>query len=1134
MNPFEHAREKAQEVRCLLLKKRAPHAAPATELIAAIETELNLAIERVDPGYIALAGSTAALKRDERFIYVSDAIDADKFAALVGHELGHWYLDADKAPTTLTHLKSVTGGTGSPAVVKVEAYGARERQELQANVFSRELLAPRALMSKLYGRGLGPRQVASDLGVPIEYVRQQMLDALLLPKAAPTGMKPLHPASEDQEAAAHAAERFANVVAGPGTGKTSTLIHRVKFLIEERKVDPAHILVVTFTNKAAFELVERLKGAGIARAADIWAGTFHAFGLEFLRKYHQRFGLEPDLNVADLLNAVTMLSAALPGIPLKHYLRVQDPYDWLFPIFRGIKRLKEELISSAEYRKRLPTLAADSDEVRARREELATLYEAYEALLAKAKMVDFVDLVAKPALAIAADRSPYSELADRFQYILVDEYQDVTRAMIELMRQLARKKESLWVVGDVRQAIHHWRGASVKSLIRFDSTFKDEAGSSKIRRYPLTRNRRSSQEILDLIEQAGKLHVLESSLPLDKMSAERGRAGIRPGVVTSSLRADIPAALHSGIVSCHEAGVAFAEQVVLCRSAAAREPLARSLAAHGIPVLFIGELAQRVEIKRLLCLMQLLTERQPKALLGLLTEPKLGLPKADIDILMAASKELRWQRGRWLADPPQGLSVVGLKVIQTLRELLHGQSRHSNPWTFVCDLLLERRFQLPAQSDTSIPAWMMRIALWQFAYSVRNGDGEIKEARLPRFLMRQRLRQRLGETYADRELPPEAAALDAVPVLTIHGSKGLEYEAVHLAYVTDGAFGQSKQAWHNAESILDLVPPEVLGSDGNEYDFEEAVERNNLFYVAVSRAKRYLWLYDDDEYGDSDRASQLKHYPPRYLQCRFTPPTSTSVARPPPPVSLPPLGPLEFDRFEVYARCPLQFAYRYELKLRREEDTEPALRARWAIMNALREVAQGGEEPPDTHLAASWMQQVLPEPSLDPSLWNDAQVVFNRGLSHIAAFRAASGNYCEPTTTVAGLSIVLPWGFSVAERYQTTFHVLRFSQYGLSETATLLRPALAGMPGQGVRALTLHSLLPENSVNVVPAKAILKTNGAKAAIQYQERNRDARPGRPCARCAFVTICPLTPEAAAARKAVRTPPIPRPDFPPRLD
>lgn len=1116
MNPFQRAREKAREVRATLLKARADESVTAADVLKAIETELNLAVEPVDPEYGALGGGSAVLKRDERYIYVSNAVEADKHAALVAHELGHWYLDADKTPTTIAHLKSVTAAAGSQAVVTVEAYGARERQELQANVFARELLAPRNVMRQQFLDGRGPTQIADDLGIPIEYVRQQMLDAVLLPQIEPEGTKVLHAASDDQRAAARATERFANVVAGPGTGKTSTLIHRVKYLIQDQKVDPAHILVVTFTNKAAFELVERLKSAGIPQAADIWAGTFHAFGLEFIRKYHQRFDLDPDLNVADTLNSMTMLSAALQGIPLKHFLRVQDPYDWLHPVVRAIKRLKEELVSPAEYRAQLPKLPADSEEVRRCREDVATLYEAHEALLAKARMVDFVDLIARPALAIRADRAPYSELADKFQYFLVDEYQDVTVAMIELMRELARKAKSLWVVGDVRQAIHHWRGASVHSLIGFDKTFKTEAGTARVGRYPLACNRRSSEEILDLVEQAGKLHVLESSLPLDKMIAVHGKSGVRPGLVTASTREGIPAAVNSGIYHCHAAGVRYGDQVVLCRSGDDREPLARFLSAQDIPILFIGELAQRTEVKRLLCLMQLLTERQPKALVGLVTVPSLAISQQDIDVLLAAAtSDMRWQRGRWLADPPPGISSAGLKAIAAIGKLLLGHSRNSNPWDFVCELLLEQRFGVPDPGDNSIPAWMIRIALWQFAYSVRNSDGEIKQARLPRYLMRQRLRQRIGETYAERELPQEAAALDAVRIQTIHGSKGLEYDAVHIAYVNAGAFGGTKPTWHDANSILDIVPPEALGSDIKKWDFEQAVERNNLFYVAVSRAKRYLWLYEDAEFKPKDRAPQLLHYPTKYLTFTFQSPTvpMNAAAAAHPALGNVPL--LDFDRFETYARCPLQYAYRYELQLHREEDTEPGIRARWAVMKALGKVAHGGKDAPDTYFRTEWAAQLLPEEMLDPSLWADALLVYGRGVSQVRALQVAGGVFAEPQTTVAGLAIKLPWGFNVAEKYTTTFHMIRFAEYGLSQTATLLRPALAGMPGEGIRNMTLHALVPPVTKAVEPTKAVEKTVGFRAAVRFQDGNRAATPGRVCARCAFLTICPLTPQLQAA-------------------
>jgi superfamily I DNA/RNA helicase len=1113
MNPFQRARDEAIEARKKILGIRANGNAVAADLLKGIEANLKIAIESVDPAYYALGGASAVLQRDERFIYVSKEVEEDKFAALVAHELGHWFLDADKSQSKLANLDCIAGSAGSPAVVIVEAYGARERQELQANVFARELLLPRDIAKRLYAAGRGPARIAHDLGIPLEFARQQLLDALLLPESNFVSSKALHDPSDDQRAAAEASERFANVVAGPGTGKTSTLIHRVKYLIESRQVDPAHILVLTFTNKAAFELVERLRQAGIARAADIWAGTFHAFGLEFLRKFHQRFNLEPDLIVADTMNSMSALAAALPGVSLQHYSRVQDPYDWLHPIVHAITRLKEELVSPKQYRSRVAALSAGSDAIRRRREDLATLYELHELLLAKLKRVDFVDLVSRPAVAIQADRAAYSELADKFQYILVDEYQDVTLAMIELMRQLALKAKSLWVVGDVRQAIHHWRGASVHSLIRFDKTFKVESGNAMIQRYPLKKNRRSSREVLDLVEQVGRIHVLETSLPLDHMVSVLGKTGIMPGVVTANLRSSLPAAVYSAIEACKAADVDYRDQTVLCRAGADRELVSKHLTDSGVPVLFIGELAHRSEVKRLLCLMQLLVERHPKALIGLLEAPSVAMPVADINVLLqAAGKDVRLQRGRWLDEQPPGLSVSGVVVAQRLRQILSGHSKFSNPWDFVCDLLLEQRFEMPAPDDASIASWMSRIALWQFAYAVRNGEGDPKQARLPRFLLRHRLRQRVGENYGERELPPEAAVLDAVRVQTIHGSKGLEYDAVHIFRVTDGFFGQNKPSWFDPDSILELIPPEVLGSTTTDFEFEQSVERNNLLYVAVSRAKRHLWLYQDDEFGTNDFAPQLRHRPSIFKEFVFQNPDLSGKAAVSSPSNSVKAAPLEFERFETFARCPLQYAYRYEHQLRREDDADPSIRAQWAIMNALRAVASGGGDPPLNYLQAAWEGQSLPTSALDPMLWADALAVFDRGNKLIESFKKAGGNYAEPSTTVANLQLVLPWGFVVPEKYSSTFHLVRLVANGMAQTATLLRPMLQGLTGQGSRNVTLHSLLPPTEKAVQPSKAPHKTDGFRAAVRYQEGNREANRGRACARCAYLTICPQTPGA----------------------
>ncbi|KGG96024.1 UvrD-helicase domain-containing protein [Comamonas thiooxydans] len=1111
MNPFQRARQEALATRERLAPGRSDDAIAAKDLLASVESALNLAVEPVDASYPDLGGGSAVLERVQRFIYVSKEVPdwGDKFCGLVAHEIGHWFLDATKAPLTVAHLKTLFGSDGSPATLKVEAYGARERQELQANVFARELLIPRTLARQLALGGDGPCKVASKLGIPVEFVRQQMLDALLLPNAEVSDGQ-LHPPSPDQLAAAQAQERAANVVAGPGTGKTSTLIHRVKHLIEVEMVDPSAILVLTFTNKAAFELVERLRSTGIDRAADVWAGTFHAFGLEFLRKFHQRFNLESDLRVADRMTTMTTLVAGLPQLNLNHYLRVEDPYDWLSSVVDGIKRLKEELVSHLEYRAFITANPAADPELQRRRSDVATLYEAHEALLAEQQMVDFVDLISKPALALQSNRVPFAEFTDRFQYILVDEYQDVTQAMVELLRQLAVKARSIWVVGDIRQAIHHWRGASLKSLLKFDSEFKAHASGTKIQRYPLDINRRSAQEILDLVGEVGIQHTLQAEIPLDPISASNGYSGEMPTVVTCAKRNQVLGAIVEGVQTLHRRGIAFGSQAVLCRSGDDVRNAAGALSSQGVPVIYIGELAQRPEVKHLLCLMQLLVERQPRALIGLVDVPGLAMPLADIlRILEAAEANVCYQRGRWLALPPPGLSETALNVIAQLGSLLDGYRHSSNPWAFVCDMLLEHHFGLPDSSDDAVAAWIQRIALWQFAYAVRNGDGEMKEARLSRFLMRQRLRQRIGEAYVDRELPPEASALDGVRLLTVHGSKGLEFDAVHLGYVNASTYGGDAPSWAPPGGILDIVPPEVLRSSQAEYNKEAAVERNNLLYVAVSRAKRHLRIYQDTQFGDDSIAPQLRHYPQKYQTERYNRPAIRSIATTP-QRSFTPASLVNFEHFDSYVMCALQYWYAQVLQLRSEADIDVSVRARLAVMRALKAVTVNPAAKPVDELLKVWIEGRLPAETEDSSLWRDASYALSEGLGRIKAIVSKGGQFAEPTSVVGSVTIQMPWGFLIKNHYGVEFAMMRFARRRVSDLSTVLKPIVNGLDVAGPRTLTLNHILSDKIDSVGSAKRIDSTKSYLASVRMEAGDNEPTKGRHCGRCAFLTICPAAP------------------------
>ncbi len=1103
MNPFQRARNEALSLRANLLGELAEEPIIAKELLEEIESKLNLGIDRLPKSATELCSGDACLHRDDRYIYIRNDINEDEHAALIAHELGHWILDVDKTQPTVTSLSLLENSQGSPGVVKVEAYGARERQELQANVFGREFLLPRCLAKKLFVGGLGPGHVAAHLGIPLSIVQQQMLDAILLPEEEKEALKPLHDPSEDQKQAACAKERFVNVVAGPGTGKTSTLINRIKYLVEELKVDPSHILVLTFTNKAAFELVERLRAIGLPRASDIWAGTFHGFGLEFLRKYHDVFGLSNDLLVADNLNSITMLARELPNIVLQRHLRVEDPYEWLGGAVAAIARLKEELVSPSQYRERISKLKCDDEKLFAFRQDVATLYEAHDGILRKAGLVDFSDLVALPAISIRDDRARFSELADKFQHILVDEYQDVTKSMVELVRQLAYKAKSCWVVGDVRQAIHHWRGASVQSLLKFESVFIEQArtDNSSIQKYSLKLNRRSTQEIVNFIQTIGESHVLQKYLPLEKTISASGHSKLMPNLVSCDSKLDIPNAISNSILELVDKKIPYSKQAVLCRKKSDVELIADELQKRGIPTLYLGELSHKPNVKKILCLMHLLAERQPRALIGLTAVDGLDISMSDINqALKLAEQDINWQRGRWVSKFPNALSVESNSAVNQLKNLLGEYTHHSNPWDFVCYLILEKRFGFTPLENKSIEAQVERLAVWQFAYSVRAGDGDGKRPSIARYLLRRQLRQRIGENFIEREMPNEASALNAVRIQTVHGSKGLEYEAVHIGYIDD-VYSDKKPTWNTEEDLIHIVPPEVLDSTADEYDFEQAIERNNLFYVAVSRAKIHLNLYEDAKFANKNRPSQLGKLPKMFREISFS--TGSNV-REKPEINVPSFiqqDPLSFDQFETYVKCPLQYHYRFVMNLKREQELETSLRARFAVMDALKLMVSDVSQKGSNILEELWRKNLLPTKLEDPTLWKDALTVFLRGQELIET----KFTFVEPIADIGGLKIKLPWLIKNADHYR----LIRFSNRGVTNVKTLLRP-LVYCIDKNIK-MELVNLITNDKVIVEPSKSINSTNAMTASIKFQTANFEPSKGAACRYCSYNIICPASPK-----------------------
>jgi superfamily I DNA/RNA helicase len=837
MTPFHRAREAAKELRLTLFKAKANTGIASKGVIDAVAEEdaEDFTITDAVPTDEALGSADAVLVRTFRQIIVRNDVSSAERAFLVAHEFGHWKLHHEGHEgchkVVETTLKPEEGDTFGAQ--KVEAYGARERAELQANIFARELLLPRQVARELFLAGETAEGLSHDLDLPLELVRQQLLDALLLPEpkaSSPAASKPIVPTAE-QKAAAEAKATTSLVKAGPGTGKTATLLMRVQHLLA-KGAKPEELLLLTFSNRAARELVDRLQELGVEDAHDMWVGTFHAFGLEFLRKNCEQFSLQPRFGVADKMAEIAVLEPHIYGLGLKAFNPLGDPLDWLKTVVEAIQRAKDELADAKTFSAAVEDSAAETpSDVLAKRREVAALYKCYESRLrASGRMVDMGDLVMLPALALTGNYDKYKSSVGRFKHILVDEYQDVNRASAQLVKALAAHADTLWVVGDARQAIYRFRGASMRSIVNFGDDYPKHVP------FPLNENRRSYEEVIRVFEHAGReAHPLQLVLPLDDVEPVRGSSGVKPRHVKCATSDIVRGEVAANVIRIHELGVAYRDQAVLASTHDTCGDTADALNAAGVPALHLGDIFQRPEVKDILALLQLFIDRTGCGLLRASRLPGLEMPAEDVEVLLEWLGEERPEPLSWLNSPPLGLSVQGVEAVQRWRDAFQDLSSTASPWDIVCTLLLDRTSILvPHLAGNGILDITRRIALWQLIYFLRVPDGGHAYQTVGSFISRLRRRLRIGD---DRELripPPEADALDAVAVMTIHGSKGLEFEAIHLVDI------DAKHFCMGADP--DLVPPSLLQSLQHSENFEEEAEASNKLYVALSRAKEHLVL----------------------------------------------------------------------------------------------------------------------------------------------------------------------------------------------------------------------------------------------------------------------------------------------------
>jgi DNA helicase-2/ATP-dependent DNA helicase PcrA len=732
--------------------------------------------------------------------------------------------------------------------------------------------------------------------------------------------------SHDQREAVTHGEGPLLVVAGAGTGKTTVLTRRIAWLISTRRARPEQILALTFTEKAALEMAERVDQLIPYGYAQTWISTFHAFGDHVLREFALEAGLAPGFRVLTRPELVMFLRERLFSLPLRRYRPPGDPARHLQALAGLISRAKDEDVSPAEYTAwaRARVAAATSEEERDLAEgqlEQATLYSACQERLAEAGLVDFGDQIHRTLGLLRRNPAVLKRLRERYRYVLVDEFQDTNHAQLEMLRLLAGEgAPGISVVGDDDQAIYRWRGAAANLL-----AFRELYPTARL--VVLAENHRSTQPILDAASRLvayNNPHRLEVMAGIDK----RLRAPRGDGRAVRHLHFDTVSAESDAVAAMVEerlgAGYRPRDIALLVRSNDDADAFRRALNVRGIPHRFGGGrgLYAREEVRLLVAFLRVLTRPDDSvSLFHLLASELYSVPPLELVRLNRHAQ----RRTRPLLEVLRGLPgdedllSVGGEARAAAARFLHDLAATADDLPRLRTGELLYRFlqrsgylgRLAREASAEAEAKVRNIA--RFFETVKAYGDVAEHDRAADFVSHLDLLREAGDDPAVAEADPDE---DAVHVLTVHKAKGLEFPIVFIVGAAEGKFPVARR-----REPLEL-PAELAKEPASAGDVH-LMEERRLFYVAMTRAREELVLSSATDYG-TRRPRKVSRFvvealdlpSPAPVPRRSRPLESLGRHRPEasPSAAPGPLGDdetlrLSYGQIDDFETCPLKYRY---------------------------------------------------------------------------------------------------------------------------------------------------------------------------------------------------------------------------------
>lgn len=717
------------------------------------------------------------------------------------------------------------------------------------------------------------------------------------------------------------------IVAGAGTGKTTVITEKIAHLITSKLAKPEEILALTFTDKAANEMVERVDKMIEIGYVDLQISTFHAFCQKILETHGLDIGISNKFKLLTNTDVWMLVRKNLDKFNLDYYRPLGNPSSHIHELISHFSKCKDELISPSEYLEHAENLKMDKDDMntdeKSRLSEIANAYHIYNQLLLDNNDLDFGDLIFYTIKLLEKRLTILDSLRKRFKYILIDEFQDVNWAQYQLVRILTGADTQLTVVGDDDQSIYAFRGASVSNILRFKDDYDDA------KEIVLNENYRSNQDILDLaykLIQNNNPDRLETKLNINKrLKAKTGNTTEKSVEHISCSNIDEEAnRVVQEIIKLKNSNeeIVWDDFAILLRANSHSEPFMSALEREGVPYEFLAASGLYKQSLILDCInyFKLIDNyHESSAIYRLLRMPVWKFEEFDIQKITSSAKKKSISYYEAIGKAKGFMvSVQGIEVCNKLLNLIQVGSQkvhHEKPTSIMYGFLeqsgyleylireeragnmnvirqiyqLKQFFEYLSKYEEGNPGANILEFLEHFNYILESGDQ--------------------GALYQPTDTP------DSVNIITVHKAKGLEYKYVFVVNLVEDRFPARKRG-EGIEIPAVLVREQLPEGDSH---FQE---ERRLFYVALTRAKEKLYLTSAQDYGGV-RGKKLSRFLNElgFETCKDLKKTSNKLPKPSKEnketgkmiYELPKA--FSFSQIKTYNNCPYQYKLSHILNI---------------------------------------------------------------------------------------------------------------------------------------------------------------------------------------------------------------------------